>query len=181
VETSEKIVEAYVRHVKGWATIPNIRCEKQREIDLLAVDPVTGRRYHIEVSVSVSGSYSKLTAHPFDKEKLKERVQQARQRTRVGFFVEHKFGPEEVRDELARYGFKGKNYHKVIVTWDWTDEAEREAKRHGIALWRLPDLLEELARQSGSTRSRSADDTARTLQLYQRGMMVKKNRRGDEN
>lgn len=25
METTEKIVEAYVRYVKGWATIPNLR------------------------------------------------------------------------------------------------------------------------------------------------------------
>jgi hypothetical protein len=34
METTEKIVEAYVRYVCGWATIPNIKCG-QYEIDLL--------------------------------------------------------------------------------------------------------------------------------------------------
>ena len=38
METTERIVEAYVRYVKGWATIPNIKCERNREIDLLAID-----------------------------------------------------------------------------------------------------------------------------------------------
>ncbi len=33
METTEKIVEAYVRYVKGWATIPNIKCPGQNEID----------------------------------------------------------------------------------------------------------------------------------------------------
>jgi hypothetical protein len=54
METTEKIVEAYVRHVKRWATIPNVRCDGQFEIDLLAIDPVTLERYHIETSVSGS-------------------------------------------------------------------------------------------------------------------------------
>jgi hypothetical protein len=31
METTEKIVEAYVRYVKGWATIRNIRCDGQYE------------------------------------------------------------------------------------------------------------------------------------------------------
>jgi hypothetical protein len=57
-ETTEKIVEAYVRYVKGWATIPNIKCEGQYEIDLLAIDPVSVNRYHIESGVSVSGGFS---------------------------------------------------------------------------------------------------------------------------
>jgi hypothetical protein len=54
METTEKIVEAYVRHVKGWATISNIRCHGQYEIDLLAIDPKSLARYHIETSVSGS-------------------------------------------------------------------------------------------------------------------------------
>jgi hypothetical protein len=60
METTEKIVEAYVRYVRRWATIPNIRCDGQFEIDLLAIDPVSLERYHIESGVSVSGSYSAL-------------------------------------------------------------------------------------------------------------------------
>ena len=38
METTEKIVEAYVRYINGWFTIPNIKCQGQFEIDLLAVD-----------------------------------------------------------------------------------------------------------------------------------------------
>jgi len=48
METTERIVEAYVRYVKGWATIPNIKCGGQKEIDLFAIDPVSGERFHIE-------------------------------------------------------------------------------------------------------------------------------------
>ena len=38
METTEKIVEAYCRYVKNWFTLPNIKCEGQFEIDLLAID-----------------------------------------------------------------------------------------------------------------------------------------------
>ena len=55
METTEKIVEAYVRYVRRWATIPNIKCQGQFEIDLLAIDPIGLKRYHIESGVSVSG------------------------------------------------------------------------------------------------------------------------------
>lgn len=51
METTEKIIEAYVRYVLRWATIPNIRCDGQYEIDLLAIDPITLGRYHIESRV----------------------------------------------------------------------------------------------------------------------------------
>jgi len=80
METTERIVEAYVRYVKGWATIPNIKCKGQFEIDLLAIDPVSLDRYHIESGVSVSGTFSALTTKPFSTEDLKIRGMQASQR-----------------------------------------------------------------------------------------------------
>jgi len=36
METTEKIIASYVRYVRRWATISNVRCEGQHEIDLLA-------------------------------------------------------------------------------------------------------------------------------------------------
>jgi hypothetical protein len=77
METTEKIVEAYVRYIKKWFTIPNIKCDGQMEIDLLAIDtssPSRIQRYHIESGISISGSYSKLTCKPFSREDLKIRV-----------------------------------------------------------------------------------------------------------
>lgn len=53
METTEKIVEAYVRYITGWATIPNIKCDAQYEIDLLAINPVSRAHYHIESGVSI--------------------------------------------------------------------------------------------------------------------------------
>jgi hypothetical protein len=41
METTEKIIESYVRYVRRWATIPNVKCDGQYEIDLLAIDPRT--------------------------------------------------------------------------------------------------------------------------------------------
>ena len=100
METTEKIVEAYVRHVKGWATISNIRCEGQYEIDLLAVNPVTLERYHIETSVSGSQVFAKLTAKTFDPILIKKRVQKPAMRRTLGYFVESKFGKPEVVAKL---------------------------------------------------------------------------------
>ncbi|MCK4305005.1 MAG: hypothetical protein KAY24_12275 [Candidatus Eisenbacteria sp.] len=77
METTEKIVEAYVRYVKGWFTLPNIKCEGQYEIDLLAVDSSKTRglrRYHIESGISISGSYSQLTKKPYSAKDLKKRL-----------------------------------------------------------------------------------------------------------
>ena len=65
METTEKIVEFYCRYAKGWFIIPNIKCDGQYEIDLLAVKPLPDgaiARYHIEAGVSISGGYWGTTA-----------------------------------------------------------------------------------------------------------------------
>ena len=167
METTERIVESYVRYVKGWATIPNIRCAGQYEIDLLAIDPVSLDRYHIEVGVSVSGAYSKLTAKPFSREQLKQRTKMAGQRRTVGYFIERKFNVPEVIETLRRYGFKD-DYAKVIVSWGWTDEAEKQAQADGIILWDFRAIIREIGERFKDTRAYFADDTLRTLQLFAR-------------
>lgn len=166
METTEKIVESYVRYVKGWATIPNIRCDGQQEIDILAIDPSNGRRFHIEVSVSISQGFSKLTGKPYDAERAKIRVEQATQRTTMGFFVHKKFAAPVVLAKLAEYGFRTGEYGKIVVAWDWNADAKQQAEEAGIDLWRIGDLMREISTQARSGRSYFTDDTLRTLQLY---------------
>ena len=169
METTEKIVESYCRYVKQWFTIPNIRCAGQYEIDLLAVDttdPSHLGRYHIECGVSISGSYSKLTAKPFSTEQLKVRVQQAGQRRTMGYFIDRKFGLPQVAAELRKYGFEAGNYKRIIVTWGATREAIALAAQHGIELWDFPDLLLQIAAANRDHKAYFTDDTARTIQLF---------------
>ncbi len=166
METTERIVEAYVRYIKKWATIPNIRCKGQFEIDLLAIDPITHERYHIESGVSVSGSFSKLTNKSFSEEDLKKRVKAAGQRRTFGYFIEHKFKSPGVINTLKDYGFKKDNYSKVIVTWGWKDDVPAQAKKRGIILWDFRDIIHEIAHKFEDNRTYFTDDTLRTLHLF---------------
>jgi hypothetical protein len=165
METTEKIVEAYVRYVKRWATIPNIRCDGQFEIDLLAIDPVTDIRYHIETSVSGSLVYSKLTGEVFDPALLKVRVQKPKMRRTLGYFIAQKFGTPAIVQKLAEYGFKEGSYKKVVVTWDWTPDAKTAADTEGIELWDFRKLMRDIAESIRDTRSYFTDDTLRTISL----------------
>jgi len=169
METTEKIVEAYARYVEGWATIPNIRCPGQSEIDLLAIDPKTGNKYHIESGVSISGAHSKLTAKPFDPERMKVRVEKPAQRRTLGYFVKHKFSSPGVMKTLRDYGFIKGRYGKIIVTWGWTPEAFHEAQQLGIDLWDFPDLMDKIAKKIEDKRSYFTDDTLRTIHLFVKG------------
>jgi hypothetical protein len=173
METTEKIVEAYVRYVKGWATIPNIKCPGQYEIDLLAIDPVSSDRYHIESGVSISGSYSKLTAKPYSDDDLKIRVKTAGQRRTLGYFVERKFKAKPVLDTLRKYGFRKGNYSRVIVSWGWEEAARAEAGRRKIRLWDFRDILREIVGAFERKRVYFTDDTLRTLQLFARAQKTR--------
>lgn len=170
METTEKIVEAYVRYVKGWATIPNIRCDGQYEIHLLAIDPVTLARYHIEISVSGSQAYSKLTAKAFDPELLKQRVQKAKMRRTLGYFIQHKFGTPAVASKLAGYGFHPGDHRKIVVTWDWTPEAKAAADAAAIELWDFRTIMREISASIRDKRSYFTDDTLRTINLFVRAL-----------
>jgi hypothetical protein len=147
-------------------TIPNIKCPGQFEIDLLALNPLTLERFHIESGVSVSGSYSKLTAKPFSTDRLKVRVKQAEQRRTLGYFIDRKFSAPGIIDVLSKYGFTPGNYTKVIVTWGWTKEAFEQAQEKGITLWHFADLLGEIAKAVKQGRTYFTDDTLRTLHLF---------------
>jgi hypothetical protein len=173
METTEKIVEAYVRYVKGWATIPNIKCPGQCEIDILAIDPVTSERYQIEVSISISGSFSKLTNTPFDRELAKVRVQQPTQRRTLGFFVQKKFGDVGVLETLAKYGFQPGNYERVIATYGWTLDAKKAAEQQGIILWDFRQIMREMAAALRTEKAYLKDDTMRTLHLFVHAMKDK--------
>jgi hypothetical protein len=172
METTEKIVEAYVRYVKGWATIPNVRCDGQYEIDLLAIDPVTLKRYHIETSVSGSQVYSKLTGKEFDPALLKIRVQKAKMRRTLGYFIEHKFGTPAVINKLAEYGFNSGAYTNVVVTWDWTTDAKTAADKARIELWDFRQIMREIAQSIRDSRSYFTDDTLRTINLFARALVA---------
>jgi hypothetical protein len=169
METTEKIVESYCRYVRQWFTIPNIKCEGKYEIDLLAVDTTSPKklgRYHVECGVSISGSYSKLTAKPFSTERFRIRVQQAGQRRTIGFFIKRKFGQQQVLAELKKYGFLPGNYQRIIVTWGATDDALAVAEKKGIQVWDFRDLLHEIAEAYRDHNTYFTDDTARTIQLF---------------
>lgn len=169
METTERIVEAYVRYVKGWATIPNIKCPAQKEIDLLAIDPATLKRYHIEIGVSISGAFSKLTDQPFDAEAWQRR-RDVRQTRTVGYYVQRKFEPEEVVSRLREFGFEPGGYTRIIATWGWTPGAEAQAEAQRIKLWDFRKLLQEIVTRFRHTRAYFTDDTLRTLQLFERSL-----------
>jgi hypothetical protein len=169
MDTTEKIIESYVRYIRRWATIPNVRCEGQYEIDLLAINPVTHDKYHIESSVSASKGFSLLTGKAYDPGDPK--IHPATARRTVGYFRDRKFAGEGIAGKgitsrLREYGFREGEYKKIIVTWDWTEDAKREADAAGIELWKFRDVVGAIAAAVKDQTSYFGDDTLRTIGLY---------------
>jgi hypothetical protein len=165
METTERIVEAYVRYVKGWATIPNIKCDGQKEIDLFAIDPVTGNRYHIETTVSISQSYRALTAKAFTSGDHKIRGKAAGARRTLGFFLKEKFEAPGIKAALAQFG-ANIPCRKIIVIWEWKAGVEKEAAAFGIELWDFRRMIQDIAELGRHKRTYFGDDTLRTLSLF---------------
>lgn len=174
METTERIVEAYVRYVKGWATIPNLRCEGQKEIDLFAIDPVTDERWHIETSVSISSGFSALTDEPFEPGEHKQRVKAATARRKLGFFLAEKFQPVAVEQRLACLGCAPGKLRRAIVTWEWKQGVKEAAAAAGIELWSLPGVMNEIAQKAREGRAYFTDDVLRTIDLYARGLAAER-------
>ena len=52
------------------------------------------------------------------------------------------------------------------MTWGWTPEAEREARKHSVTLWDFRELMAEITKRIKDDSLYFTDDTLRTLHLY---------------
>lgn len=133
-----------MRIAKKCLTIANVKCGNGKEIDLLAVDS-QNKRFHIEVTISTSDMFSKITDKKITKEDIKAKPgKKSPYRRTMDFFINDKFNDSNVLEGLKEFGFKGENYRKVIVSGDADTKARARAKTEGIELWCMPDLLKSL-------------------------------------
>ena len=166
METTEKIVEAYCRYIKGWFTLPNLRVENT-EVDLIAQDK-DGNYYHIEVHVSVSGAFLKLTAQLYTANEEQTRAKAAGARNKIGFYVEKKFAGFRMVELFKQIGIDYAKVQKIIVAWDAQPEAVQEAEQHSIGVWLMPDLIREMLASVKRSKAYYSDDTMRTIQIVGR-------------
>lgn len=169
METTEKIVETYCNYIKSWFTIPNIKCKGGKEIDLLAleIDPnnnVIKKRYHIEISIHKGPGFSKLTAQKYTEGEYRERTKTAIVRRSIWFFINKKFNDKNVKTKLAEYGFKGKNYKKVIVSLGWSNDVVPIAEKEDIELLDFGTVLEELVGRYKESSQHFNNDAIVTIQ-----------------
>jgi hypothetical protein len=57
LEPEVHIVERYMQLVKKCFTMTNVMLEGGKEIDILAVNPISGEKFHIEVRVVIGKGF----------------------------------------------------------------------------------------------------------------------------
>jgi len=160
LEPEVHIVERYMQLVKKCFTMTNVMLEGGKEIDLLAVNPISGARYHIEVRVSIGRGFRLRLIDSQTKNGRKHR-------RGMDTLNEIKFSHPTVAKAVKEI-FGGSEYRKVLVVWAAEDESviEQAKSLYGIEVWKMSDIISQLT-QVVNTKS-YRDDVLRTIQLISR-------------
>jgi hypothetical protein len=157
MEPEVHIVERYLQLVKHWFTMTNVMLEGGKEIDLLALDPRSGDKYHIEVRVAIGRGF---------RIRLKDTQTKDGRKHKRGLDTlnEIKFSPPAVVNG-CREIFGCGDYKRVLVVWDVQESnvIDQAKKLYEIEVWRISDIIAELIREVGTKAYR--DDILRTVQL----------------
>ena len=162
MEPEVHIVDRYMQLVKKCFTMTNVMLEGGKEIDLLAVNPVSGEKYHIEVRVTIEKAF---------RLRLKDTQTRTGRKHRRGVDTlnEIKFMPPTVVKAVKEI-FGSSEYRKVLVVWDVEEPSvvEQAKSHYNIEIWKISDIVNELISEVGTKPYR--DDVLRTTQLISRGV-----------
>jgi hypothetical protein len=157
VEPEVHIVERYLQLVKKCFTMTNVMLQGGKEIDLLAIDPISGERFHVEVRVAIGGGFRLRMIDTQTKSGRKHR-------RGMDTLNEIKFSHPTVVKAVKEI-FGSGEYRKVLVVWAVENESviEKAKSLYGIEIWKVQDILNELLHEVGTKSYR--DDVLRTIQL----------------
>lgn len=159
MEPEVHIIEKYFQVVLGCLTMANIKCRGGKEIDLLAMNPKTQERFHVEARVTRTGF--KIIRH--DTYVNKGRFKGIPHRIGLDFFDKEKFEHPKVKQKIIDV-FGKTPYEKILVVWDVKDPTivPYAKKEYGINIWLIRDLLENLGKHVSGSR----DDVLRLAELF---------------
>jgi hypothetical protein len=162
LEPEVHIVERYLQLVRKCFTMTNVMLEGGKEIDLLAVNPISGAKYHIEVRVTIGKGFRLRLIDTQTKNGRKHR-------RGMDTLNEIKFSHPTVAKAVTEI-FGSSEYRKVLVVWDIEEESviEQAKSLYDIEVWKMSDLMDELIQEVKTKAYR--DDVLRTLQLISCGV-----------
>lgn len=157
MEPEVHIVERYMQLVKGCLTMTNIQLKGGKEVDLLAMNPRTGERYHIECRVTIAPGFRLRAVDTQTRDGRKHR-------RGLDTLSSIKFDHPTVKAAIEeRLGCS--EVQRVLVVWDveGDDVVEVARELYGIEVWTMGDVLTELKAAIETRPYR--DDVLRALQL----------------
>jgi len=159
MEPEVHIIEKYFQENLHCFTMTNVRCKGNKEIDLLAMNPRTLEKYHVEARISTARGFAL-------REKDTYTSKGRAHRRGLDYFYEKKFNHPFVTQKIKEM-FGDSDYRKVLVVWNTEDKFKRLAdiakKKYNIGLFGLRNIIFELIVQRSYRGSR--DDILRTLEL----------------
>jgi hypothetical protein len=134
----------------------NIRCKGGKEIDLLAINPKSLEKYHVEARVS--------TSHSFALRAKDHSTRSSSYRRGLNYFIKEKFNHPLVVKTIKEF-FGSGNYSKILVVFhvDRRRFDAWDADEIGVKIWLITDIIETLMMRQKSMGSR--DQIMRTLEL----------------
>lgn len=158
MEPEVHILEKYFQVVLGCLTMANVKCKGGKEIDLLAMNPKTSKRFHIEARVTRTG-FKIAKDETFTK---KGKHIGTAHRIGVPYFDKEKFEDPRVKEKIVEV-FGKAPYEKILVVWDVSEPSviPYAKEKYGINIWLIRNLLKDLGKISGSR-----DDVLRLAELF---------------
>jgi hypothetical protein len=134
----------------------NVVLSNGKEADLLAFDPHTNERYHVEVHVITRGFKIRLIDT-----KTSRGIAHRRGLDTIDAL---KFSPPSVVNGIKQI-FGCEDYKKILVIWETENQSviDEAKKRYDIQIWLMPEIMRELSRKIKTSGYR--DDILRTIQL----------------
>ena len=157
MEPEVHIVDRYLQLVKKCFTMTNVMLEGGKEIDLLAFNPISTEKFHIEVRVATGKGFR---LRLFDTQTKKGR----KHRRGLDTLNEIKFAHPTVVKAIKEI-FGSGEYKKVLVVWDVEDSSvvEQAKSIYDIEIWKVSGIIGELMREVKTKPYRN--DVLRTVQL----------------
>jgi len=162
LEPEVHMVDRYMQLVKKCLTMTNVVLSGGKEIDLLAFNPISGEKFHIEVRIATRGFRLRM----IDTQTKKG----YKHRRGVDTLSKIKFEPQIVVNSIKKI-FGNSDYKKVLVVWDVQNSEVIEQAKNGynIEVWKLSDIMSEMMKEIGTKAYR--DDVLRTVQLISKMKM----------
>lgn len=155
MEPEVHVIEKYFQMLEGCLTMTNVKCKGGKEIDLLAMNPKTLEKYHVESRVSTSFKL-RLEATSTKNGRC--------HKNGLDYFHKEKFEHEAVKNKVIEV-FGNSHYRKILVIWNVTDISllDVSQEKYGIEIRFIDDLINDLLVKGNLKGSR--DDVLRMIDL----------------